>query len=135
MKYKRGVVGALVLLLVLSLVAISGVAIMAQQRNVTRQLNTVRSSGGISGSSVPNPGASLAKGPCPEWGIGDANDDGALKADDATAILKYVAGTSKVLNIYKADVNADKKITAVDAQLIDQFIAGKMAWFTACPVR
>ena len=128
MRSKAGVIQVLLLLLALSVIAASSVSIMAQQKKFGRQLNLVNARPSLR----PSPAiSSSVKGPC--YPVGDVDGDGVLKANDATAILNYVAGL-KPSPFYadRADVNKDGKITAVDAQLIQQYLAGSIKTFAAC---
>ena len=127
MRSRAGVIQVLLLLLALSVIAASSVSIMAQQKKFGRELSLVNSAPRASTSP-----ASLVKGPC--YPVGDVDGDGVLKANDATAILNYVAKIKQpTFYTNRADVNKDGKITAVDAQLIQQYLAGSIKTFPACP--
>ena len=129
MRYKAGIIQVLLLLLVLSVIAASSVSIMAQQKKFGRQLSLVNVSPNLRSSPSPVPSV---KGPC--YPVGDVDNDGVLKVNDATAILNYVAKVKQpTFYTDRADVNKDRAITAVDAQLIQQYLAGSIKTFAACP--
>lgn len=131
MIFKPGIISALILLVVLSLVAVSGVAIVAQQKKFTRQINLAQSR--PKAGSASTAGSSGVRGPC--YPMGDVDDDGALKANDATAILNYVAGISQRTFIQERGyLNLDAKVDAMDAAVLKQYLAGQIARFPNCPI-
>lgn len=60
-----------------------------------------------------------------EQNIGDANGDGIVNLDDATAVLDYIGDKDHHTVIkYKADANGDGAITAIDALIIQRVVKG-----------
>lgn len=49
---------------------------------------------------------------------GDANNDGALNALDASAILKDIVRIDKCKNLLMGDFNGDRAVNALDASVI-----------------
>jgi hypothetical protein len=56
--------------------------------------------------------------------LGDADRDGEITTEDATELLKYIAGYEAQVNHDCGDVNGDDIIDIGDAVLILQYIAG-----------
>lgn len=56
--------------------------------------------------------------------LGDMNNDGAMTAADASAILKQIVGIANGANPEMADLNGDGKVTAADASAILKRIVG-----------
>ena len=56
--------------------------------------------------------------------IGDADGDGDIDGDDLVLLMKAVAGASDPIKFFNADINSDKVLDVLDAQLLKQFIDG-----------
>src|SRR3989344_3113358 len=107
--FQKGAIHLVIILLVLVGLAIfASVSIFANKNQEGRPLSDLSELLSISNNN---------KGPC--YPIGDVTNNGRVKANDAKAILNYVAGLKpKGFFPNRADVNKDGNITAVDAQLI-----------------
>lgn len=60
-----------------------------------------------------------------EFFYGDANNDGAIKINDATIIQKFIAQLvdKSKLNLVNSDCNADEKVNVKDATCIQKYLA------------
>ncbi|MBQ5321702.1 MAG: hypothetical protein J6K88_06600 [Oscillospiraceae bacterium] len=56
--------------------------------------------------------------------IGDADGDGDIDGDDLVLLMKAVAGASDPIKFFNADINGDKTLDVIDAQLLKQCIDG-----------
>ena len=56
--------------------------------------------------------------------IGDADGDGDIDGDDLVLLMKAVAGSSDPIRFFNADINGDKTLDVMDAQLLKQYIDG-----------
>jgi hypothetical protein len=56
--------------------------------------------------------------------IGDADGDGDIDGDDLVLLIRVVAGSSDPIRFFNADINSDKVLDVLDAQLLKQFIDG-----------
>lgn len=56
--------------------------------------------------------------------IGDADGDGDIDGDDLVLLMRVVAGSSDPIRFFNADINSDKVLDVLDAQLLKQFIDG-----------
>lgn len=56
--------------------------------------------------------------------IGDADGDGDIDNDDLVLLMKSVAGSSDPIRFFNADINSDKVLDVLDAQLLKQYIDG-----------
>ncbi|MBD5111633.1 MAG: hypothetical protein HDT42_03755 [Ruminococcaceae bacterium] len=65
--------------------------------------------------------------PAPTWKKGDANCDGKVTAEDATAVLKHLAGITELsyMGSVNADMDQNGKVTAADATAILKLLVGK----------
>ena len=129
--FKPGVISALVLLVVLSLVAASGVAIIAQQKKFGRQLTYINARPSLWPSPSILPFS--VKGPC--YPYGDVNDDKLVDKIDTDVILRYDVGLEKIPPrlAWRADVDMNYKIDVVDGLKILRYVAGFETTFPICP--
>ena len=74
-------------------------------------------------STAPSP----TPAPTPTWEKGDANCDGRVTAEDATAVLKHLAGIIQLSNqgCKNADMDDNDKVTAADATAILKSLVNK----------
>lgn len=66
-----------------------------------------------------------------EISYGDVNEDGKMDVDDVTLVEKYLKSDSKLDDLQKnvADVDGDKEVTAIDVEIMQKKIAGKISAF------
>ena len=84
---------------------------------------------------APNPTPEPTHTPTPtpdptptlSWKKGDANCDGKVTAEDATAVLKHLAGIMELsyMGSVNADMDQNGKVTAADATAILKMLVGK----------
>ncbi len=77
--------------------------------------------------STPAPTPTPDPTPAPTWEKGDANCDGRVNAEDATAVLKHLAGIITLSNqgCKNADMDDNGKVTAADATAILKSLVNK----------
>ncbi|MDE7400361.1 MAG: dockerin type I repeat-containing protein [Oscillospiraceae bacterium] len=78
-------------------------------------------------SPTPAPTPTPDPTPSPTWEKGDANCDGRVTAEDATAVLKHLAGIIALSEqgCKNADMDANDKVTAADATAILKLLVSK----------
>ncbi len=86
------------------------------------------SSGGGGGGVV----APKLVSPCPASGVGDVNSDGYVTSVDVTAVQSCIVELSSC-SLVRADVNGDKLIDGGDVIAIENYLAGAISTFPACP--
>ena len=76
---------------------------------------------------TPTPTPTPDPTPTLSWKKGDANCDGKVTAEDATAVLKHLAGITELSYIgsVNADMDQNGKVTAADATAILKLLVGK----------
>ena len=83
----------------------------------------------IDSSETTPPESTPTPDPTPtlNWKKGDANCDGKVTAEDATAVLKHLAGIMELSYIgsVNADMDQNGKVTAADATAILKLLVGK----------
>ena len=78
----------------------------------------------VTPTPTPTPAPAPTPTPTPTWKKGDANCDGKVNAEDATAVLKHLAGIIELSYIgsVNADMDQNGKVTAADATAILKFL-------------
>ncbi|MBD5110968.1 MAG: hypothetical protein HDT42_00300 [Ruminococcaceae bacterium] len=75
---------------------------------------------------TPTPTPTPEPTPTPTWKKGDANCDGRVNAEDATAVLKHLTGIMELSYVgsVNADMDQNGKVTAADATAILKSLVG-----------